>query len=144
MPSRLLSGPAGAGKTQEARRLAAEATTPTVIADFQAILSSLLLLERRADGRYPEREPSDAYAMPLSEYLRRTVITAAQDRDLDVITTNSDGSPARRAELLSLLGAGASETIIDPGKDVVVERLSVNATLSNQCDQAINRWYGRL
>ena len=41
-----------------------------------------------------------------------------------VVTTNSDGSPARRAFLLSRLGPGSVETILDPGIDVVTQRLA--------------------
>ena len=42
------------------------------------------------------------------------------------------------------LGTGAVETVLDPGKDVVVERLKVNGVLSQQCGQAIDRWFSRL
>ena len=72
------------------------------------------------------------------------VIGAAQERGIDVVTTNSDGSPERRALLLSRLGPGATETIIDPGLNIVTERLSVNGTLSDQCSDSIQRWYGRV
>ena len=72
------------------------------------------------------------------------VIGAAQDRGVDVVSTNSDGSPERRALLLSRLGRGAVERVIDPGIDIVTERLSVNGTLSEPCRSAINRYYGKL
>ena len=64
--------------------------------------------------------------------------------DIEIIATNSDGSPARREYLRGLLGPGAVETVLDPGRAVVEERLSVNGVLSQQCGQAIDRWYGRL
>ena len=73
-----------------------------------------------------------------------TVVRAAQERGVDVVTTNSDGSPERRALLLSRLGPGATERVIDPGIDVVTRRLSVQGTLDPQCAQAIQRWHGRL
>ena len=60
-----------------------------VLADFQSIYASLLALERLPNGRYPERAVLDAYAMPLTEYTRRAIITGATARQLDVITTNS-------------------------------------------------------
>ena len=82
--------------------------------------------------------------MPLAEYTRRAIITGATARQLDVITTNSDGSPARRAELLALLGPGASERIVDPGIEVVRERLAVDGVVSQQCSEAYGRWYNRL
>ena len=63
---------------------------------------------------------------------------------IDVIATNSDGSPARRAALLSRLGPGATETVIDPGFDIVTERLSnPDGPLSEQCVEARDRWYSR-
>ena len=145
MPNLLISGPAGAGKTQEAKQMLEAATEPMVAADFQSLLAALTLLERQADGRFPPRRESQAsWLLPLTEYLRMAVIGAAQDRGVDVVSTNSDGSPERRALLLSRLGPGATERIIDPGLDVVTERLSVNGTLSDQCRDAIQRWHGRI
>ena len=41
MPNLLISGPAGAGKTAEARRVLEAATGPMVAADFQTLLSCL-------------------------------------------------------------------------------------------------------
>ena len=116
-----------------------------VAADFQTLLAALTLLERQRDGRYPPRRDSQAsWLLPLTEYLRMAVIGAAQDRGVDVVSTNSDGSPERRALLLSRLGRGAVERVIDPGIDIVTERLSVNGTLSEPCRSAINRYYGKL
>ena len=63
---------------------------------------------------------------------------------MDVVTTNSDGSPERRALLLSRLGPGATETVVNPGLNIVTQRLSVDGTLSEQCRGAIQRWYGRI
>ena len=145
MPNLLISGPAGAGKTAEARRILEASTEPMVAADFQTILAALTLLEREASGRFPPRLESQApWLLPLTEYVRQTIIGAAQERGVEVVTTNSDGSPERRALLLSRLGPGATETIIDPGLSIVQERLSVDGTLDPQCLEAIQRWYGRL
>ena len=145
MPNLLISGPAGGGKTAEARRVLEASTEPMVAADFQTILAALTLLERQADGRYPPRRESQAsWLLPLTEYLRMSVIGAAQARGVDVVTTNSDGSPERRALLLSRLGPGATELVVDPGIEIVTERLSVNGTLDPQCKAAIERWSGRL
>ena len=145
MPGILLSGPAGAGKSRAGRDLLA--TLPHgVLIDFQDLYASLLGLSRDAQtGRYPERDSLDAYALALAEYLRRAAITGALGQDLDPVVTNSDGNPARRRELLALLGAGARETILDPGIDVVTSRLvTEEGNLSRQCQEAVNRWYGRL
>ncbi len=144
MPGTLLSGPAGGGKTQEARRLLRAANAPAVVLDFQAILSALLLLERDANGRYPPRLASDQHALPVAEYLRQAGMTATEDQEVDAIVTNSDGNADRRAFLLGRLGPGAVEHVIDPGVDVVVRRLSGPEGLTDQCGEAIGRWYSRV
>ena len=142
MPDTLLSGPAGAGKTAEAKQLINASAGPAVALDFQSIYAALLLLERMADGRYPQREPQHSFAYPLVEYLRRAALTAARDREIQVVLTNSDSDPARRATLLGLLKPGAREVVIDPGRAVVVERLSDDdGNLSGQCADAIGRWF---
>ena len=117
-----------------------------VAADFQTLLAALLLLVRLPNGRYPKRQESQAaWLLPLTEYLRMTIIGAARDRGVDVVSTNSDGSPERRALLLSRLGPGATERIIDPGIDVVTARLSgPDGGLDDQCVEAIGRWYSRM
>ncbi|MDE0456257.1 MAG: hypothetical protein OXI15_03090 [Chromatiales bacterium] len=139
----LLSGPAGAGKSQVAARLRREASGPTVLADFQSLYAAIAGDVRGPDGRYPRR---DNRLLPTVEYLRRALITAAVARDIDVITTNSDGDPDRRAFLLQQLGAGAVERIVDPGRAVVEARLSDPETgeLETECHYAVERWYGRL
>ena len=146
MPNLLISGPAGAGKTQEARRMLQESTAPMVAADFQAILVALTLAERDPEtGRYPQRLESQAsWLLPMVEAIRQTVISLSQERQLDVVATNSDGDAARRAFLLSRLGTGARERVIDPGIDVVHRRLSIAGQLSRQCQDAAGRWYERL
>ena len=143
MPNILLSGPAGSGKTQEARRTIHESAVPIVAVDFQSLYASLLLLERLPDGRYPERLARHDYVIPLVEYIRRAAITGAGLMDIEVAMTNSDGSAVRRDEVLRRLGPGAAELVIDPGVDVVRQRLAVDWALSDQCAEAINRWYGR-
>ena len=146
MANILLSGPAGAGKTEEARRLLEAAMEPMVAADFQTLLAALLLLVRLPDGRFPQRQESQAsWLLPLTEYLRMATIGAARERGVDVVSTNSDGSPERRALLLSRLGPGATERIIDPGINVVTERLSgPDGGMSDQCIEAVGRWYSRV
>ena len=141
MPDTLISGPAGANKTAEARRLINASTGPAIALDFQALYSAILLLERQADGRYPPREPQHQFAIPLVEYIRRAAITAAREREIEVVLTNSDSDLGRRAGLVGLLKAGATERVIDPGKAVVVERLSEDGVLSDQCADAIGRWF---
>ena len=117
---------------------------PAAVIDFQSIYAAMLLLNRDEEGRYPERLARDSYLLPLAEYVRRAAITGAANRELFPIVTNSDGGRVRRGFLLDLLGNGAVEQVIDPGLEVVTQRLSVNGRLSKQCAGAIDRWYGRL
>ena len=142
MPSKLISGPAGAGKSQVAKDLLQAATAPTLVADFQSIVAALLLQERGPDGTYP---PRPAWVLPIAEYVRRALITGARQRGIDVIATNSDGDPDRRLFLLRELGPDATAEIIDPGEEVVTARLSNRKTgqLSGACRSAVDRWYKR-
>lgn len=142
MPNLLLSGPAGAAKSAEARRLLREAGEPTVAADFQSIVAALLLLERDSDGRYP---PRPEWVLPMAEYVRRSVITGARNAEIDIVATNSDGDPERRRFLLEKLGPDSKELVIDPGEAIVTARLASPRTgrLSDDCAKAIGRWYGR-
>ena len=147
MPGILISGPAGGGKSQLARDLLRDATEPTIAADFQSVVGALLLLERGPDGKYPIR-PS--WVVPIAERVRQSVITAANERGIDLIVTNSDGAPARRELLLARIrgvrGESAAERIVDPGEATVRARLAdpITGVLSDDCEKAINRWFGRV
>ena len=141
MPGLLISGPAGAGKSQRARQALGETPGPAVVVEFQEIYATLLGIRRLPSGRYPERLESDAYIMPLVEYTRRTIISAARERDIYTVVTNSDGNPERRTALLGFIGPGSSEVVIDPGRAIVEEALSIDDELSEQCRKAIGRWY---
>ena len=142
MASILLSGPAGAAKSALAHRLLRESSELAAVADFQAIYAAITGDLRGPDGRYPLRNEG---LLPLTEYVRRSLITGAVARQIDVIATNSDGDPGRREFLLGQLGPDATEQIVDPGEDIVAARLSDPETgiLSPECGQAIGRWYSR-
>ena len=155
----LLSGPAGAGKSQRARELLAEISGLAVVVDFQSIYAALTGDVRGPDGRYPLRQDQ---LLPLVEYLRRAAITVAAERGIAIVATNSDGDPERRSVLLASLGVGAVERIVDPGRAVVEDRLSEllddddlpgnrkpgprkppTRRLSKECRKAVARWYDR-
>lgn len=119
----LLSGPAGGGKSQEARRLLSAWAGPAILADFTRAWAALAGVERGPDGRFPERDPESGI-LPTVESIRQAMIRIAREREVGVIATNSDGDPDRRAYLLGLLGPGAVERVIDPGRAVVEARLS--------------------
>ena len=137
----LLSGPARANKSAISRQVIADNPGLWVAADFQAIVVALTLAQRGPDGRYPMR---DLRLLPLAEYVRRTIISQATQRGIDVVATNSDGDPRRRQKLLGQLSEGSKEVVVDPGIEVVRARLAdpLTGMVSEECGHAINRWYG--
>ena len=141
----LISGPAGAGKSQAARELLRTGKAD-LAADFQSILAALLLLERDPEtGRYPPRDRTTERLIPLAQAIKATIISEARERELTVVATNSNGSPAQRQRLIAELG-NAPEQIINPGRAAVEQRLAdpVTGQLSSGCSQAIRRWYDNL
>ena len=143
MPNTLLSGPAGSGKSQIARALLRNATEPAIAADFQSVVVALLLLERGSDGLYPIRPD---WVLPIAETVRQSIITAANERGINLVVTNSNGDQLRRRLLLDRIGENAVERVVDPGESIVRARLSdpVTGALSGPCSGAIARWYSRL
>ena len=142
MGSTLVSGPPASGKSQRARELLAAAPRGVII-EFQPIYAMLVGQERSpATGRYPPRPEERSYALGLSEYIRRAAISGAIAEGLDVIATQTSGEPERRAFLLSLLGEGSVEEVLDPGRAVVENRLrGPDGVLSDQCGRALDSWY---
>ena len=149
MASILLSGPAGSGKSQEARRLLASAYR----ADGNGRLSRNFVCwpawvcERDPEtGRYPPRRPQDAYALPMTEYLRQAAISGALAQELDIVLTNE----RRRCRETQLPAGTPWARRYRAGNrswdfELVTERLSVDGMLDpDQCRDAISRWYGRL
>ena len=144
MPDLLISGPAGANKSAAARELLSVASVPTIMIEFQDLYATVLGIRRNPEtGRYPPRRPQDAYALPMAEYLRQAAITGAITQELDIVLTNSDGDADRRQFLLGRLGPTASERIIDPGIEIVEQRLAVNGVLDPDCQRALDRWFTR-
>ena len=142
MPNLLISGPAGAGKSQRAVRRRRALRGAAVVVDFQALYAALTGDERAADGSYPHR---DEQLLPIAEAMRLEAIDQARERDIAVIATNSDGDRDRRGQLLQRLGLGSEELVVDPGREVVESRLTDDdGHLDDECRKAIERWYGRL
>ena len=143
MANLLISGVAGAGKSEAARQELAASGEPGVILEIQELYASLLGLRRDpVTQRYPERDERDAHALRLAEYLRRVGITAAVERGIRVITTNSDSDAARRRFLLGELGSGATERIVTVDYDVAISRLQgPDGATSEQCRSAVERWH---
>ena len=134
-------------KAQRARELLAElaaAGYEPVAADFQSIYAALLLLERLPDGRYPERLDVQSYILAMVEFLRTAMIRNALEDDRPVVVTISEPpSGARHAALLALFGGQARQETIDPGLEIILDRLAVDGVVSDSCIDAAGRWFGR-
>ena len=146
MPSILISGPAGGGKTQAALATLGTTGRNAILADFSSTYNAITGTKRNPDGLFPIRRQADEVFLPLTEQLRRETIIRGRRLGFDVVATNSSGDPAIRRRLLELLGPGAREVVIDPGREVVEERLKVKSTqvLGSECQKAIGRWYDRI
>ena len=147
-PNVLLTGPAGAGKSQVAAALIADLPR-SVVLDFQSLYAALLQQIRDDSGRYPPRLAEHEYIISLIAAIREDAIERAAEQGVTVVLTNSNGDPARRSVLLGLLrtaagGDGAREQIVDPGIRVIVERLTLPGATepSQQCIDAGDRYYG--
>ena len=139
----LLQGPAGAAKSQHARALLADGQVD-VIADLTQLHVALKALERDpATGKYPVRKADDK-ALALAAYLRRTTVRQALRTGLNVVVTS--GTPGLEGEYEAIAReAGTTFQVMtdDPGRSVVSERLAgAGGTLSDECQNALNRWYG--
>ena len=121
-----------------------ESAELSAIADFQLVYRALTDVERDRGGRYPPAQRGPAAAHRVCP--KRAIISGAVARGITVIATNSDGDPERRAFLLGQLGAGATERIVDPGRNIVEARLSDPETgelVELSATQAVGRWYSR-
>ena len=96
-------------------------------------------------GLYPLRDAAAGRLYPIAEYVRYAAIGEAVRRDIQVVATNSDGSPEKRSRLLRLLGALATERIVTVARAVAERRLAAktDGILLAECSAALDRWYGR-
>lgn len=140
----LLRRPAGAGKSQRARRML-DAGEVDALADFTAIYAAVTGAERGADGKYPER-PSTDPRIPLAAFVKTAAARAALRRGFRALVTTSDSSEqetARWREVAVGEGARFDVETVDPGRETVAARLADPETgeLSAECSAALSRWY---
>lgn len=134
----ILRGPAGSGKSQH---IAEADPAPQVIADYTRLWAAITGAERGPDGRYPERRDDDP-TLALVASVQAHVVRVAQREGLRGYVTTSDSRP-EAVERLRELGATAGVETLDPGEEVVRNRLRDRRTgrLSRSCDKAVRRWY---
>ena len=138
----LIQGPSGSGKSQLARDMK-NAGQVDLIADVTAIWAAISASIRDArTGKYPIRDDNDP-ALAAARYLQTTLANFSMRQGLDVAVTTSQRSQVRRWQMLADdLGQELSVLTVDPGEEVVRERLAdEDGTLSPECETAIGRWY---
>ena len=138
----LLQGPAGSGKSQVAADML-EAGEVDILADTTMLWAAFSGARRGADGRYPERAESDP-SLAAALYAQTVVARFGLEQGHRVaVTTSRRGTEARWAEVARAAGVQFNTRTVDPGRDIVVARLSDPETgvLSGPCAQAIDRWY---
>ena len=98
MEAVLISGPAGAGKSQVAQQMLDE-NPGAVIADFQSVYVALTGVTRGIDGTFPLRIRS---LLPLTQRIKQTIISdALEDQVRLLLVTNSDRDEKVRKRILS-------------------------------------------
>ena len=113
-----------------------------ILADLTFLWAALRGLERDpATGRYPVRENGDP-ALALASYLRTTTVRQglAEGHNV-VVTSGTPGSATTWEAVAAAQGAGFAVRTVDPGREIVEARLMVGGVLSDQCLQAVARWY---
>ena len=138
----LIQGPAGSGKSQVAADML-EAGEVEVLLDVTAIWAALSGARRGPDGKFPVRSEDDP-ALGAALYLQAVGARFALEQGARVaLTTSRRGTEARWAEVARAAGVQFNTRTVDPGRDIVVARLSDPETgvLSGPCAQAIDRWY---
>ena len=114
-----------------------------VLADYTALWAGLRGIEREPDGRYPIRQDSDpAVRSGLVPWVRAAAVRQALRVGLRVVVTS--GTPRTAVKWSTVAreeGALFSLRTMDPGEAVARERLAVDGELSDECEQAVGRWY---
>ena len=136
----LLEGPVGSGKSGILRNLLSTDAVD-VVADTTPLWSAVKLLERDPSGNYPERTQADP-ALRLALYLKVVTARRALSEGLRVaVSTSTPNQASKWRAIADEFDASFSVELVDPGEQVVLERLGGDA-ISSECQGAVNRWYG--
>ena len=132
----LVEGPVGSNKSEVLRNLLATDEVD-VVGDLTPLWSSLKLLERP----FAERTQDDV-ALPIARYLKVVVARRALSEGLRVaVSTSTPNQSDKWAAIASEFDASFTVTTVDPGEQVILERLGGDS-ISSECQSAVNRWYG--
>ena len=128
MPIQPVLGPAGGGKTQ----WIAERQKPNdVVIDFSYLYRALKGTDQKLTRRVGDP------IVPFVQAVKQQALREAVSRQLDGYVTSA--TPGDRPLLEQTTGVQA--VVVDPGEDVVRQRLAVDGELSVECENALTRWY---
>ncbi len=128
MPITPVLGPVAGGKSQ----WVAERLQPNdVVIDF----SNLYRAFKNTDQKLV-RAVGDPI-VPFVQAVKQQALREAVSRQLDGYVTSA--TPGDRPLLEQTTGVQA--VVVDPGEDVVRQRLAVDGELSVECENALTRWY---
>ena len=136
----LIQGPAGSGKSQLVAEML-EAGEVDVVVDLTRLWVALSGVERGPTGRYPVRLDDDK-ALPAAFAVKQLAARRALETGADTaVTTSVRNQEPRWQKLAAEALATFSTRVVDPGEEVVKERLAGPEGLSPECAKAISRWY---
>ena len=129
MPIKPVLGPAGGGKSQW---IAERQKPDDVVIDFSGLYRAL----KNTDAKTVRRVGDPV--VPFVQAVKQAALREAVSRQLNGFVTSA--TPGDRPLLEQATGEQA--VIIDPGEDVVRERLAgADDELSIECENATTRWY---
>ena len=137
----LVEGPVGGGKSEVLRNLLSTAAVD-LVADLTPLWARLEI-DRTGPVRELSRTPPRANpALLVALYLKTTAARRALSEGLKVaVSTSTPGQAEKWAAIAREFDAGFSVTVVDPGEQVIRERLGGEA-ISSECSAAVQRWYG--
>ena len=137
----LIEGPAGSGKSQLARDLLA-AGHIDLLADVTNIFAAITGATRGPDGKYPVRLDSDP-GVAASLYVQAVIARYALRNSLRVAVTTSRRNQVDRWKAIADEEAAAfAVRTVDPGIEIIRQRLSEGGRLETACEVAMAKWYG--
>ena len=140
MAVNVLRGPAGAGKDAWIR----ENFPDALLADVTLLWAAATGAVRDASGRYPDRLAGEGLRASL--YLKAVLIGFASREGIELWATTSSSEAVAVQRIVDRVTDAGGEVgrveTLDPGEDVVVDRLSDSSgELSDECATAVGRWY---
>ena len=139
----LVEGPAGANKSGLIRSLMARGQLDIAV-EFTELWAATRGKRRDPQtGRLPIWRQDDPFIRSFFGHaLKEAAVDLALERDLRVAVSESSPHKSEKwARVAAVKGAEFERRTIDPGPEVIKQRLSVGGKLSIECKMAGDRWY---